>query len=59
MHGRYCGGGCSGELGGQSFKASPIDALDRACFFHDKCFDNSGCSYRCCNAALSSAANEV
>lgn len=59
-HGRYCGKGCSGEVDGKSFMASPIDALDRACFFHDKCFDDSGsCRDRCCNAALRSAANEV
>lgn len=64
LHGRYCGAGCSGGADGEDFKASPIDELDRACFFHDKCFSWTGtivanCKECWCNAQLANAAGQV
>ena len=62
MHGRYCGKGCSGVADGESYKASPIDELDRACFFHDKCFTEylgCDCKHCHCNARLGAVANQV
>lgn len=56
MHGRYCGLKCDGD----DFKASPMDELDRACFFHDKCGgDGDSCADCHCNAALHSVAKRV
>lgn len=58
-HGRYCGKGCSGEWNGELYKAAPIDELDRACFWHDRCFGGGGCTECHCNAQLSTWANQV
>ena len=56
LHGRYCGWGCSG----QGFKASPKDALDRACFFHDKCYTGGGSCANCyCNDQLRATTRQV
>lgn len=58
LHGRYCGKDCSGDSG----KASPIDELDRACFFHDKCYTDlfrCDCKHCHCNAQLGAVANQV
>lgn len=60
MHGRYCGG-CNGNGG----KDSPMDELDRACFFHDICYPVGGyttagsCAECYCNAQLGYVASRV
>ncbi len=59
MYGRYCGG-CDGKVDGEPAKASPIDALDRACFFHDKCYTGDDSCRECyCNALLGDVARQV
>lgn len=35
LHGNWCGPGCSGP-------GSPIDAVDRCCQAHDKCYERKG-----------------
>ncbi|KAI7843296.1 hypothetical protein COHA_003127 [Chlorella ohadii] len=64
MHGRFCGRECSGVVDGQPDKpkAPPMDELDRACFFHDKCLtkENRGTCAGChCNAQLDAVANKI
>ena len=56
MYGRYCGS-CDGNGG----RDSPIDELDRACFFHDKCYIGGGdtCDQCYCNAQLGYVATQV
>lgn len=60
VHGRFCGP-CNGNGG----KDSPMDELDRACFFHDICFYDGGyttkgsCAECHCNAQLGDVASRV
>lgn len=35
IHGNWCGPGCSGP-------SEPVDATDRCCMIHDKCYDANG-----------------
>lgn len=35
IHGNWCGPGCSGP-------SAPVDATDRCCMYHDKCYETNG-----------------
>ncbi|MBU5356065.1 hypothetical protein ACN9MH_03175 [Paenibacillus silvae] len=35
IHGNWCGPGCSGP-------SAPVDATDRCCMYHDKCYEANG-----------------